>query len=52
MAAVTPNLLRVQILQEEGLEVVCAAVRVCDDLRVPSEMASSLLYQSGNGMQG
>jgi hypothetical protein len=52
MAAVTLKLLRVQILQEEGLEVGCAAVIVCDDIRVPSEMAASLLCQRGNGMQG
>jgi hypothetical protein len=40
---VTPKLLRVQILQEEELEVGCAAVLVYDDLQVPSEMAAFLL---------
>jgi hypothetical protein len=52
MAAVSPKLLRVRIVQEEGLEVVCAAVLICNDLRVPSEMATSLLCQRRNGVQG
>jgi hypothetical protein len=43
MATVTPKLLRVQILQEDGLEVGCAVVLVCGDLWVPSEMAAFLL---------
>jgi hypothetical protein len=43
MAAVTPKLLRVQILQEEELGEGCTAVLVYGDLRVPSVMAAFLL---------
>jgi hypothetical protein len=49
---VTPKLLRVQILQEEELEVGCAAVLVYGDLRVLSVMAAFLLYRTRNGTQG
>jgi hypothetical protein len=41
--AVTPKLLRIQILHEEELEVGCAVVLVYGDLRVLMVMAASLL---------
>jgi hypothetical protein len=49
---VTPKLLRIQILQEEELEVGCTAVLIYGDLQVPLEMAAFLLCQRGNGTQG
>jgi hypothetical protein len=49
---VTPKLLRVQILQEEELEVGCAAMLFYGDLWVLTVMVAFLLCQRRNGMQG